>query len=170
MPFIPVIGFLGTDYMKIRDDFKVVKDPYSGEDYVVVPPIIPDVAVIHGLKGDRFGGVTVLGARNDRLLATAARKTIAVIEDLVEPGEVLPGLQEVYVAPVHVDAVVVAPGGAHPTECPGRYEIDAGHIMTYLTAAKDEASFQNYLETYITGPADHEAYLEKVGFRPSEWK
>ncbi len=92
-------------------------------------------------------------------------KTIAVVEELVEPGEVLPGLQEVYVAPVHIDAVVVAPGGAHPTECPGRYEIDAGHIMTYLTAAKDEASFQNYLETYITGPADHEAYLKKVGFR-----
>lgn len=168
MPFIPVIGFLGTDYMKIRDDFKIVKDPYSGEDYVVVPPIIPDVAVIHGLKGDRFGGITVLGARNDRLLATAARKTIAVVEELVEPDEVLPGLQEVYVAPVHIDAVVVAPGAAHPTECPGRYGIDAGHIMTYLAAAKDEASFLNYLETYITGPADHEAYLEKVGFRPPE--
>ena len=94
--------------MKIRDDLKTVKDPYSGEDYVVVPPIIPDVAVIHGLKGDRFGGVTVLGARNDRLLATAARKTIAVVEALVEPDEVLPGLQEVYVAPLHIDAVVVS--------------------------------------------------------------
>ena len=69
--------------MTIRDDLKTVKDPYSGEDYVVVPPIVPDVAVIHGLKGDRFGGVTVLGARNDRLLATAARKTIAGVEALV---------------------------------------------------------------------------------------
>jgi len=160
-----VIGFLGTDYMKIRDDLKVVQDPYSGEDYVVVPPVVPDVAVIHALKGDRFGGVTVLGARNDRLLATAARKTIAVVEELLEPDEVLPGLQEVYVSPIHVDAVVVAPGGAHPTECPGRYGTDAAHIMTYMAAAKDEASFRKYLDTYILGPADHAAYLDAVGFK-----
>jgi glutaconate CoA-transferase subunit A len=160
-----VIGFLGTDYMKIRDDFKVITDPYSGEDYVVVPPIVPDVAVIHALKGDRHGSLTVLGARNDRLLATAARKTIAVVEELVESDRVLPGLHEVYVAPIHVDAVVLAPGGAHPTECPGRYGIDAAHIMTYMAAAGDEASFQSYLETYIVGPPDHAAYLEKVGFR-----
>lgn len=150
--------------MKIRKDLRVIKDPYSGKDYVVVPPIIPDVAVIHALKGDRFGGVTVLGSRNDRLLATAAKKTIAVIEALVEPDEVLPGLQEVYVAPLHIDAVVLAPGGAHPTACPGRYEVDAAHIMTYIAAAKDEASFQTYLDNYIVGPADHDAYLKTVGF------
>lgn len=150
--------------MKIRKDLRVVKDPYSGKDYVVVPPIIPDVAVIHALKGDRFGGVTVLGSRNDRLLATAAKKTIAVVEALVEPDEVLPGLQEVYVAPLHIDAVVLAPGGAHPTACPGRYEVDAAHIMTYIAAAKDEASFRTYLNTYIVGPADHDAYLKTVGF------
>lgn len=150
--------------MKIREDFKVVKDPYSGEDYVVVPPISPDIAVIHALKGDRYGGVTVLGDRNDRLLATAAKKTIAVVEALVEPDEVLPGLHEVYVAPLHIDAVVWAPGGAHPTACPGRYEVDAAHIMTYIAAAKDEASFRTYLDTYIVGPSDHDAYLKAVGF------
>ena len=164
LPFIPVLGLLGTDLMKIRDDLKAVTDPYSGEDYVVVPPIRPDVAVIHGLTGDRFGGITVLGARNDRLLATAARKTIAVVEALVEPDEVLPGLQEVYVAPLHIDAVVVAPGGAHPTACPGRYEADAAHLAAYVAAAKDAAAFRAYLDTYILGPADHDAYLDAVGF------
>jgi glutaconate CoA-transferase, subunit A len=152
--------------MKIREDFKVVKDPYSGEDYVVVPPISPDIAVIHALKGDRFGGVTVLGSRNDRLLATAAKKTIAIVEALVEPDEVLPGLHEVYVAPLHIDAIVVAPGGAHPTACPGRYEADAAHMMTYIAAAKDDAIFRTYLDTYILNPADHDAYLNTVGFTP----
>jgi glutaconate CoA-transferase, subunit A len=150
--------------MKIRKDLSVVKDPYSGEDYVVVPPIIPDIAVIHALKGDRFGGVTVLGSRNDRLLAMAAKKTIAVVEALVEPEEVLLGLDEVYVAPIHVDAVVWAPGGAHPTACPGRYEVDAAHIMTYIAAAKDDAAFRTYLDTYILGPVYHDAYLKAVGF------
>jgi len=161
---MPILGLLDTDYMKVRPDLKVVKDPYSGEEYVAVPPIHPDVAIIHGLKGDRFGGVTVLGDRNDRLLATAAAKTIAVVEALVDPDEVLPGLQEVYVAPMHVHAVVAAPGGAHPTACPGRYGVDAAHMAAYVAAAKDAVAFRGYLDRYIFQPADHNAYLQAVGF------
>jgi glutaconate CoA-transferase subunit A len=151
--------------MKIRPDLKTVIDPYSGNEYVVVPPIIPDVAVIHATKGDRFGGITTLSRRNDRLLALAAGKTIAVVEELREPDDVLPGLNEVYVAPVHIDAVVLAPGGAHPTACPGKYDVDKAHIREYMTAAKDEESFKRYLDTYIFGPDDHKHYLDKVGFR-----
>jgi glutaconate CoA-transferase subunit A len=126
---------------------------------------MPDWAVIHATRGDRNGGITTLSARNDRLLAMASCKTIAVVEELVEPDQVLPGLHEVYVAPVHIDAVVVAPGGAHPTGCPGRYDIDAAHMAAYVTAAKDEASFRQYLETYILTPKDHAEYLAKVGFK-----
>jgi glutaconate CoA-transferase subunit A len=165
LPFIPVFGFLGSDYLRIRPDLKMIKDPYTGVEYVVVPPIMPDWTVIHATKGDRSGGVTTLSARNDRLLAMASRKTIAVIEELVEPTQVLPGLHEVYIAPVHIDAVVLARGGAHPTGCPGRYDIDASHMAAYVAAAKDEASFQQYLETYILAPKDHNEYLKKVGFK-----
>jgi len=164
LPFIPVLGFLGSDYLSIRPDLKMVKDPYTGVEYVVVPPIMPDVAVIHATRGDRSGGVTTLSARSDRLLAMASRKTIAVIEALLEPDQVLPGPHEVYVAPVHIDAVVLAPGGAHPTGCPGLYDIDATHMAAYLGAAKDEESFKQYLETYILAPKDHKEYLAKVGF------
>ncbi len=149
--------------MKIRPDLKTMIDPYSGHEYVVIPPIIPDVAIIHATKGDRFGGVTTLSMRNDRLLARAAKKTVAVIEELLEPDEVLPKHSEVYVAPVHIDAVVHAPRGAHPTGCPGKYDVDGAHINAYMTAAKDEKSFRQYLDTYIYGPKDHNDYLKKVG-------
>jgi glutaconate CoA-transferase subunit A len=149
--------------MKIRPDLKTMIDPYSGHEYVVIPPIIPDVAIIHATKGDRFGGVTTLSMRNDRLLARAAKKTVVVIEELLEPDEVLPGHNEVYVAPVHIDAVVHAPRGAHPTGCPGKYDVDGAHINAYMTAAKDDKSFRQYLDTYIYGPKDHNDYLKKVG-------
>jgi acyl CoA:acetate/3-ketoacid CoA transferase len=141
---------------------KTVRDPYSGDEYIVVPPIIPDVAVIHATKGDRYGGVTTLSIRNDRLLAMAARVTIAVVEDLREPDEVLPGPHEVYVSGIHVDHVVVARRGAHPTECPGHYEIDTGHLGIYMNAARDEKAFHEYLDTYILGPEDHDRYLSLV--------
>jgi len=156
---------MDSDYLRIRPDLKTLRDPYGGMEYVVVPPIIPDWAIISATKGDRNGGITTLSGRSDRVLAMAARKTIAVVEELVEPDQVLPGLHEVYCAPVHIDAVVLAPGGAHPTDCPGRYAIDAAHMAAYVAAAKDESSFQAYLETYILEPRDHAAYLAKVGFK-----
>jgi glutaconate CoA-transferase subunit A len=165
LPFIPVFGFMDSDYLRIRPDLKTLRDPYTGIEYVVVPPIRPDWAVIHATRGDRNGGITTLSARSDRLLAMASHKTIAVVEELVEPDQVLPGLHEVYCAPVHVDVVVVAPGGAHPTGCPGRYDIDAAHMRDYVVAAKDDPSFRQYLETYVLAPEDHEGYLAKVGFK-----
>jgi glutaconate CoA-transferase subunit A len=153
---------IGSDYEKVRPDLKKVRDPYSGNDYIVVPPVRPDVAVIHGLKGSPFGAVTVLGLRSDRLLAMAAIKTVAVVEEIVDPDDVLPGRDEIYIAPIHVDAVVPAARGAHPTACPGRYDADVAHLMAYTVASSGEASFRKYLDTYIFGPADHEAYLRLV--------
>jgi acyl CoA:acetate/3-ketoacid CoA transferase len=138
-------------------------DPYSGNEYVVIPAIIPDVAIIYATKGDRFGGVTTLSMRDDRLLARAAKKTIAVVEELLEPDEVLPARNEVYISPVHIDAVVHAPRGAHPTGYPGKYDVDEPHIKAYMAAAKDDTSFRQYLDTYIYGPKDHNDYLRKVG-------
>jgi len=165
IPFTPVLGFLNSDYMKMRPDLKVMKDPFSGDDYVVVPPIMPDVAVIHAFQGDRYGNVVTDSFRNDRLLAMAAKKTVAVVEQLVEPDDLLPGKYGVYVSTAHIDAVVVAPMAAHPTACRDRYDIDAPHIAEYMEASKDESAFNAYLDRYIRGPASHEEYLIAAGRR-----
>lgn len=158
-----MLGLVGSDYLTVRKDLKMVKDPYTGNEYVAYPAIVPDVSVIHAYKGDRFGGITTHGYREERLLAMAAKVTIAVVEELVEPDEVLPGLYQIYVSPLHVDVVVVAPGGAHPTACPGKYETDFKHLDEYVAASRDESTFRKYLEKYVLGPKSHEEYLEIVG-------
>jgi glutaconate CoA-transferase subunit B len=68
IPFTPVIGLLNSDYMKIRPDVRVMKDPYTGNEYAVVPPIVPDVAVIHAFMGDRTGAVITDGFRRGNLV------------------------------------------------------------------------------------------------------
>ena len=56
VPFVPVRGLLGTDYLKVRPDFRVLPNPYDPkEPIVIVPAVAPDVAVFHGFKGDRHG-------------------------------------------------------------------------------------------------------------------
>ncbi len=163
MPFTPVLGVFNTSYMDILKDYAVMKDPFTGHDYVVVPAVVPDIAVVHGFVGDRHGGVVLDSGRNDRLLAMAAKKTIVVVEKLAEPDDVIPGRHGVYLAPIHVDAVVHAPKAAHPTACLDHYPMDEGHLFGYMEAAKDETAFREYLDKYITGPADHAGYLDLVG-------
>ncbi len=53
------------------------------------------------------------------------------------PGETIPGFL--------VNAVVVAPGGCHPTASPGEYERDEDAIGAYLAAARDPLALADYL-------------------------
>ena len=163
LPFTPVRGLLNSDYMKIRPDFKVITDPYSGDDYVVVPSIVPDVAVIHAFAGARSGAVVTDSFRNDRLLATAAKQTIAVVEEIVDEDEVVAGRFGVYVSAVHIDAVVCAPHGAHPTSCRERYGPDLAHLGEYMEASKTDEAFEAYLKKYIIEPKNHDEYMRIAG-------
>jgi glutaconate CoA-transferase subunit A len=163
VPFVPVRGLLGTDYLRVRPDFLEVPNPYDpAEPIVLVPAIAPDVAVFHGLAGDRHGNVLVTGERDAKLIAQAARRVIATVEQIVDgdlrarprTAELVPG--------IHVSAVVHAPRGAHPTGCRGLYGDDGDHLREYVAAARSDESFRAYLERYVLGTADHAAYLARV--------
>jgi glutaconate CoA-transferase subunit A len=163
VPFAPVRGLLGTDYMKIRPDFLRMANPYNpAEEIALVPALTPDVAVFHGFRGDRFGNVVTTDTADAKLIAQAARRVIATVEEVAagnlaeEPrsGMLVPG--------VHMSAVVHVPRGAHPTSCAGYYGDDAAHIRAYLRAAENDESFRAYLEHFIYATRDHAEYLERV--------
>jgi 3-oxoadipate CoA-transferase alpha subunit len=78
----------------------------GGRTYVFETPLGADYAFIKAQRGDRFGNLVYRGtARNfNPVMATAARVTIAEVEELVEPGDIDP---EVVVTPsVFVKRVV----------------------------------------------------------------
>jgi len=64
----------------------------DGKPYVLEPPLRADFAFVKAWKGDRLGNLVYRRtARNfNPVMATAARVTIAEVEDLVEPGEIDP--------------------------------------------------------------------------------
>ena len=87
IPFMPVRGLLGTDYLKVRPDFKVISNPFQEEEEIVlVPAIRPDVLIFHAYQADTEGNVVASGLQNNRLLAQAARKVIVTVEEVVEPS------------------------------------------------------------------------------------
>jgi 3-oxoacid CoA-transferase subunit A len=64
----------------------------DGKPYVLEPPLKADFAFVKAWKGDRLGNLVYRRtARNfNPVMATAARVTIAEVEELVEPGGIDP--------------------------------------------------------------------------------
>ena len=163
VPFAPVRGLLGTDYMKIRPDFLRIANPYNpAEDIALVPALAPDVAVFHGFRGDRFGNVVTTGTTDAKLIAQAARRAIATVEEGADGNLADEPHTGVLVPGIHLSAVVHAPRGAHPTSCAGYYGDDGEHLRAYMRAAASDAGFRAYLEEYVLGTRDHAGYLERV--------
>jgi glutaconate CoA-transferase subunit A len=62
-----------------------------------------------------------------------------------------------------VDAVVVAPWGAHPTSCYPRYTFDVWHLFDYIDAAKDDTRFHDYVQRHVFDCPTIDQYAESVG-------
>lgn len=163
LPFLPVPGHVGSDYERLRPDFKVITDPYSGNDVLLVPAITPDVSLIHALQADADGNLLLDEKEDDFLLAQASRVVVASADEIVASDVLRRAPYGIRLSGIHVTALVVAPGGAHPTACRARYGIDEAHITEYLGLAKSDDTFHTYLERYVFDPKDHRAYLAEVG-------
>lgn len=163
VPFALVRGLLHTDYMRVRPDFRAVRNPYdASEEIAVVPAISPDVAIFHGFWGDRAGNVVTSGSVDAKLIAQASRIAIATVEELVDGNLAREPHTGVLVPGIHMTAVVHAPRGTHPTGCPGHHGDDVEHIQAYLRAASGDESFRRYVEQFIVGTRDHAEYLARV--------
>mgnify|MGYP005839874369 CR=1 FL=1 len=156
VPFMPVRGVLGTDYLSVRPDFKVLRNPYGDDDLVVVPAITPDVAVFHAFRADRDGNVLAFHDQDNWLLAQAAKKVIVTVEEVVDTGRLLRDRLDAVISWIHVTAVVHVPHGAHPTSCPGYYGRDVRHIRRYMEQARGDESFREYLKECVAGLGEGE--------------
>lgn len=169
VPFAPVRGLIGTDYMRIRPDFLTIPNPYDpAEPIAVVPAIAPDVAVFHGLAGDRCGNVLTSGSVDARLIAQAARTAVATVERLSEDDLATTPHTGTLVPGIHVAAVAHVPRGAHPTGCEPSYGDDGAHVREYLRLAATDEGVRAYLDRYVLGTRDHAEYLARAAAPPVE--
>ncbi|QKR00922.1 CoA transferase subunit A [Metallosphaera tengchongensis] len=137
VPFMPVKGIIGSDLVRLHEragTWKVVKDPFSGNDIIVVKAIEPDVAIIHVNRADEYGNAEIIGPLyEDEYKARASKKVIITAEEIVEPSYFYskrPNINSVY-----VDAVVHAPRGAEPTSMFPLYDADYEEILKLVGQA-----------------------------------
>lgn len=151
VPFLPLRGVLGSDLVAARPDWKVVDNPFPPHDPILlVPALRSDVALFHAPLADREGNVWVGVRRELMLMAHAARSTLVSVERMREDSLLADPLAAPGTIPaLYVDALALAPGGAHPTALWGE-EADLAALEAYAAAAASEAGFAAWLEAWLS--------------------
>ena len=168
--FIPIKSLLASEVLERlergpgAETVRRMRCPFTGEEYVLLRAIRPDIALICVPLADREGNCQIEGPRwENEEQAKAARRVVIVAEELV-PTEYIQRCPERTVIPGHrVEAVIHQPFAAHPTAVFGCYDYDAEHLELYVKRAKNPEQMRDYLETYVFSTRDHWEYLEKVG-------
>ncbi len=169
LPFIPIRSLRGSDILAqvqeiAPDSTSTLTDPFTKEEWLVLKPLIPDVAVIQVQVADEEGNAWILGPRwENEEQVKASKRTIVITERLVSTEKIREAPDRTVVPGFLVSHVVHLPFSAHPSSVYQVYDFDSGHIDLYASASKSPDGFQEYLDQYVYGVEDHWAYLEMVG-------
>lgn len=165
IPYIPTRVGLGTDVLKHNSSIRLIESPYDGKEWVAMPAINLDVALLHVDRADSRGVCQIAGPDiyMDDLFARAATNTFVSCDELVESSsfESEQAARLVFWERSETTGVVHLPGGAHPSSCAPLYGFDVKHFKEYVDSSKEEGGWDSYQQKYVQ--CTEQEYLEKVG-------
>ena len=163
-PYLPTRSLLGSDLLKSNPTFKEGVDPWSGTPLVLVPALVPDVAILHVQRSDGDGRAHVWGTLGvTRQAALAARRVIIVAEEIWPRERILsdPGL--VLAPELKVAAVVHEPFGAYPSPVQGCYARAHEFFQRYHEGTRTVDGMRAWLDRWVYGVADWTGFLALIG-------
>jgi len=164
LPFFPLRSYDGSDLAAANPRIRRVASPYDGEEIAVVPPLNPDVTIIHAQRADADGNVQAWGIVGvQREAALAARRVIAVVEELVDATVVRDDPDRTLLPGTVVDAVCLEPFGAHPSFAQGYYDRDNGFYRDWDAIGRDPARASAWLDEWVHGLAGRADYVRRLG-------
>jgi glutaconate CoA-transferase, subunit A len=152
LPFGVLRGYRGGDLPQ-RTRVATIECPFTGEELAAVPAHRPDVGIVHAQRADRRGNVQlwgILGVQKEVVLASA--RSIVTVEEVVDELEPRPGA--IVIPAWVVDAVALAPGGAHPSYAHGYYERDNDFYVAWDGISRDRDRFRDWMERHVLDTAD----------------
>jgi len=161
--FAIIRSMLGTDTFKMSAA-KIIECPFTGQRYVALPALWPDVAAIHVHEADMFGNSVIRGiSMTDLELARAAKHLIITAERVVNNSVIRENPTATSIPFYLVDAVVEVPYGSYPGNMPYLYFSDEEHLTKWMKVEKNPEEFEEFLDHYIFGVPDFQEYLERCG-------
>jgi glutaconate CoA-transferase subunit A len=168
LPFFPIRSYFETDLPKVNPRIVPLRSPYGDETVYAVPPLNPDVAIVHAQRADSSGDSQIWGLLGcQKEAAFAADRVIVVCEELVDESVIRADPNRTVVPGLIVDAVVVEPKACHPSYAQGYYDRDNRFYLDWDAIARDEQSLEAWLKEWVYGLQNHAEYVEKLG--PERW-
>jgi glutaconate CoA-transferase, subunit A len=162
LPFWPLRNYQGTDLPAANPMIRSVDCPYTGESIATVPPLNPDVTIVHAQRADADGNTQVWGLLGvQREAAFASKRVIVVVEQLVPESVIRSDPNRTIIPGMIVDAVVVEPWGAHPSYAQGYYDRDNEFYVAWDQVSRDPQRLQAYLDDWVYGVTDRNEYVRR---------
>ena len=164
LPFFPLRSYFESDLPSANPLIRPIRSPYGDEVVYAVPPLKPDVTIVHAQRADAAGNTQIWGLLGcQKEAAFAADRVVVVVEELVDESVIRADPNRTVIPGLIVDAVVVEPYGAHPSYVQGAYDRDNRFYRDWDPISRDEAVTQRWLDEWVRGVAGRAEYVEKLG-------
>ena len=164
LPFFPIRSYFDSDLPKANERIVPIQSPFGDEQVYAVPPLKPDVTVVHAQRADRSGNTQIWGLLGcQKEAAFAAGRVIVVCEELVDEEVIRSDPNRTVIPGLIVDAVVVEPRGCHPSYAQGYYDRDNRFYVQWDEISRDPELLERWLKEWVHGLESHAEYVEKLG-------
>jgi glutaconate CoA-transferase, subunit A len=164
LPFFPLRSYAGSDMPAANPRIKTVDSPYGDGPVAVVPPLNPDVAILHAQRADAQGNTQLWGLLGvQKEVAFAAKTVIVVVEEIVDEAVIRADPNRTLIPGLIVSAVVHEPFAAHPSYAQGYYDRDNTFYLAWDELSRDRARTEAWLDEWVYNLPDRAAYIDKLG-------
>lgn len=169
LPFFPLRSYSGSDMPSVNPGILSVESPYGDGPIATVPPLNPDVAILHAQRADRSGNTHLWGLLGvQKEAAFAARKVVVVVEEVVDEAVIRSDPNRTLIPGLVVDAVVCEPFGAHPSYVQGYYDRDNAFYLGWDELSREQAAVEAWLQEWVYGVKDRGEYVQKMDLTSQE--
>lgn len=164
LPFMPMKPTAAGSLENVNSNYRHIKDPYTGQEVVVVPPLNPDIAIIHVQRADEEGNAHIWGIIGEQKEAAfAAKRVILTAEEIVDHRVISSDPNRTLIPGLIVNAVCHVPFCAHPSYTQGYYDRDNAFYLEWDKISASEADTQKWLADWVYAIRDRADYWQKLG-------
>jgi glutaconate CoA-transferase subunit A len=164
IPFIPMNQTAAIDLERNNPQIKRVVDPYGGKEVIVVPPLNPDIAIVHVQRCDEKGNSHIWGIIGEQKEAAfAAKHVILTAEEIVSEDVIRSDPNRTLIPDFIVDAVCPVPYCAHPSYTQGYYDRDNKFYLEWDKISESPELTAKWLDEWVFTVKDRAEYWKKLG-------
>jgi glutaconate CoA-transferase, subunit A len=164
LPFMPLRSYFESDLPRANPRIVPIQSPYGDETVYAVPPLHPDVSIVHTQRADTDGNAQIWGFLGcQKEAAFAADRVIVVCEEIVDPRIIRADPNRTVIPGLIVDAVVEQPKACHPSFAQGYYDRDNRFYVDWDHVSRDADRLSAWLNEWVYELDGHAQYVEKLG-------